>query len=94
MRRPFSAQVDNGHFSKLLKLQNETHKKKNKDVVLLCCHEHVLETMSVVLHGISHPAQSSRVRGSQEPYGFKGTKNLRVSGSRGIESLPRLTGAF
>ena len=25
-------------------------------VVLLCCHEHVLETMSVVLHGRSHPA--------------------------------------
>ena len=25
-------------------------------VVLLCCHEHVLEKMSVVLHGRSHPA--------------------------------------
>ena len=27
-----------------------------ENVVLLCCHEHVLETMSVVLHGRSHPA--------------------------------------
>ena len=50
--------------------------------------------MSVVLHGRSHPAQGSRVRGSQGPYGFKGTKNLRVSGSRRIEGLPRLTGTF
>ena len=38
--------------------------------------------------------QGPRVNGSQGPYGFKGTKNLRASGSRGMEGLPRLTGAF
>jgi hypothetical protein len=39
-------------------------------------------------------SQSSRVNGSQGLSGFKGTKNLRVSRSRGIEGLLRLTGAF
>jgi hypothetical protein len=39
-------------------------------------------------------SQSSRVNGSQGLNGFKGTKNLRVSRSRGIEGLPLLTGAF
>ena len=38
--------------------------------------------------------QSSRVNGSQGLNGFKGTKNLRVSRSRGIEGLLRLTGAL
>jgi len=38
--------------------------------------------------------QSSRVNGSQGLNGFKGTKNLRVFRSRGIEALLRLTGAF
>ena len=52
----------------------KTKPTKNKDVVLFCCHEHVHETISVVLHGRSHPAQGSRVRGSQGLYGFKGTK--------------------
>ena len=38
--------------------------------------------------------QSSRVNESQGLKGFKGTKNLRVFRSRGIEALLRLTGAF
>ena len=59
-------------FQNLLKLQNKP--TKNENVVLFCYHEHVLETMSVVLHGRSHLAQGSRVRRSQGPYGFKGTK--------------------
>ena len=29
------AQLDNGHFSKLLKLQNETHKKQGRSLILL-----------------------------------------------------------
>ena len=37
---------------------------------------------------------SSRVNGSQGLNAFKGTKNLRVLRSRGIEGLLRLTGAF
>ena len=52
---------------------SKTKTTQNENVVLFCCHEYVLETMSVVLHGRSHPAQGSRVRGSQGPYGFKGT---------------------
>ena len=32
---------------------------KNRNVVLFCCHEHVLETMSVELHGRSHPAHNA-----------------------------------
>ena len=48
--------------------------------------------MSVVLHGRYHPAQGSRVRGSQGPYGFKGTKKskgLRVSRDRGSPQVNR-----
>ena len=38
--------------------------------------------------------QGSRVHAPQGTYGFKGTKNLRVLRSRGVEGLLRLTGAF
>ena len=61
---------------------SKTKPTQNENVVLFCSHEHVLETMSVVLHGRPHPAKGSRVRGSQGPYGFKGTK---IWGSQGLE---------
>ena len=54
---------------------------KNKDVVLFCCHEHVLETMSVELHGRSHPAHNAArmVRYTEHrPCGCQGMKSYRV----------------
>ena len=72
------AQLENGHFSKLLKLQNETHTKQQRS--LFCC-MFVLETMSVVLHGRSHTAHNtSRVPKSKGP---------RVSRDRGPPQVNR-----
>ena len=39
-------------------------------------------------------SQGSRVNGSQGLNGFKGTKNLRVSGFQGIEGLLHINWAF
>ena len=54
---------------------------KNKSVVLVCCHEHVLETMSVELHGRSHLAHNAArmVRYPEHrPCGCQGMKRYSV----------------
>ena len=66
-------------FSKLSRLQNETDKKQG--VVLFFCHEHVLETMSVELHGRSHPAHNAARTvhyPEHKPCGCQGMKSYRV----------------
>ena len=72
-------------FSKLSRFQNETH--KNKKVVLfaamLC-----LETMSVELHGRSHPAHNAArmvYHTDHRPCGCQGIKSCRVP-QRGMVS--------
>ena len=72
------AQLVNGHFSKLLELQNKTHTKKERSLIF--CHV-VLETMSVELRGRSHLTHNAaRMVHSTEhrPCGCQGTK---VTGS-------------
>ena len=69
------AQLDNGHFSKLLKLQNETHKKQERSFI--SCHV-ALETMSVELHGRSHPAHNAARMvhyTEHRPFGCQGMKS-------------------
>ena len=54
---------------------------KNRNVVLFSCHEHVLETMSVELHGRSHLAHNAArmVRYPENrPCGCQGMKSYRI----------------
>ena len=91
-------------FSKLSRLQNETDKKQERSFYF-CCHEHVLETICFAPMNMCSKrcllccmVDLTRLKVP----GFAGLKglvvsrvpNLRVSGSRGMEGLPRLTGAF
>ena len=63
---------------------------KNKDVVLFCCHEHVLETMSVELHGRSHPAHNAARMVRYPEHRPCGCQGMKVTGSLKGHGLKRL----
>ena len=67
------AQLDNGHFSKLLKLQNETHKKQERSFTFLpcCVSKRCLLSCMVGLTRLTTPRGWSTIRNT-DPVGVKG----------------------
>ena len=66
-------------FSKLSRLQNEPDKKQGRSLIF--APEHVLETMSVELHGRSHPAHNAARMVRYPEHRPCGCQGMKVTGS-------------